>query len=519
MARQEVDIGIEGNDGTGDSIRESFKKVNQNFTELYAVFGLGGTIAFKTLDDVPDSYLGNLNAIPAVNSTETAINFYKFVSDALDNGDTKTAGRTNNSVVVSFTDPVDQDNDSGTLKIEILDPHIERDPDPKISAPLNADGVVAYSNSINTKLRASSGDDINTLVSEWNTTHAGAPDITTDNVLVSKGYADDSYVNITGDTLTGHLSTIAGATGTQVPQVQEVITRAGTKTNRTMLDDLYLADHPYPLAGAGTPNDEDDLLAVSKLYVDTQGFSSSTNLYVTTTGDDNQTITPAGQEGRSPQYAYKTINAAMARAEQIIEATPYEPGPYVQQITHSEGTINSTIDTVTGRLTPPSTASAASDLILENLNQLQEDVKDYIAQYYPDLIYDTTTCLRDTKLILDSVRLDVLGGTLANSLSRWAGLRYNASPSAVKARTLQYDATDASIGYISSQVAEIFAAANTATPGTVSTAVIDAYADRFQDIRDIIDDGEVPGTFVLDTGTAYNFDFSNCSNSSFDQGV
>ena len=28
MARQEVDIGIEGNDGTGDSIRESFRKVN-----------------------------------------------------------------------------------------------------------------------------------------------------------------------------------------------------------------------------------------------------------------------------------------------------------------------------------------------------------------------------------------------------------------------------------------------------------------------------------------------------------
>ena len=39
MARQEVDIGIEGNDATGDSIRESFKKVNENFTELYAVFG------------------------------------------------------------------------------------------------------------------------------------------------------------------------------------------------------------------------------------------------------------------------------------------------------------------------------------------------------------------------------------------------------------------------------------------------------------------------------------------------
>ncbi len=37
MARQGVDIGVEGNDGTGDSIRESFRKVNENFQELYAV--------------------------------------------------------------------------------------------------------------------------------------------------------------------------------------------------------------------------------------------------------------------------------------------------------------------------------------------------------------------------------------------------------------------------------------------------------------------------------------------------
>ena len=38
MAKQDVNIGVEGNDGTGDSIRESFRKVNENFQELYAVF-------------------------------------------------------------------------------------------------------------------------------------------------------------------------------------------------------------------------------------------------------------------------------------------------------------------------------------------------------------------------------------------------------------------------------------------------------------------------------------------------
>ena len=45
MAKQSINIGVEGNDGTGDSIRESFRKANENFTELYAVFGQGGQIS------------------------------------------------------------------------------------------------------------------------------------------------------------------------------------------------------------------------------------------------------------------------------------------------------------------------------------------------------------------------------------------------------------------------------------------------------------------------------------------
>ena len=53
MSKQLIDIGVQGNDGTGDSIRESFRKVNENFNELYAVFGVEGTIDFKSLSDAP----------------------------------------------------------------------------------------------------------------------------------------------------------------------------------------------------------------------------------------------------------------------------------------------------------------------------------------------------------------------------------------------------------------------------------------------------------------------------------
>ena len=71
MARQEVNIGVEGNDGTGDSIRESFRKSNENFSELYAVFGQGGTINFTALSDTPDELTSN--TIPLVNDAGTAI--------------------------------------------------------------------------------------------------------------------------------------------------------------------------------------------------------------------------------------------------------------------------------------------------------------------------------------------------------------------------------------------------------------------------------------------------------------
>jgi hypothetical protein len=60
MAKQIINIGVEGNDGTGDSIRESFRKANENFTELYAVFGQGGSISFRSLSDVPDTCLPSL---------------------------------------------------------------------------------------------------------------------------------------------------------------------------------------------------------------------------------------------------------------------------------------------------------------------------------------------------------------------------------------------------------------------------------------------------------------------------
>jgi len=47
MAKQTIGIGTTANDGTGDSIRVSFDKVNDNTNEVYTLFGDGSTLAIS----------------------------------------------------------------------------------------------------------------------------------------------------------------------------------------------------------------------------------------------------------------------------------------------------------------------------------------------------------------------------------------------------------------------------------------------------------------------------------------
>ena len=62
MAKQTVDIGTYANDGTGDSLRTAFDKINDNFTELYDGAGGGNTSALPTwLTALTTAHLPTLN--------------------------------------------------------------------------------------------------------------------------------------------------------------------------------------------------------------------------------------------------------------------------------------------------------------------------------------------------------------------------------------------------------------------------------------------------------------------------
>jgi len=384
MARKIVDIGVSGNDGTGDSIREAFRKTNENFSELYAVFGQGGFLKFTDLSDTPDTLVGQGNKLPVVNAIGTSLVFKDFFSPAgtiqfdfseAETFDILSVSRASNIATVTLTanhnlDPgqrvsvASTDNTSfntasalllegtagavlvysnsgttisttsaagtvssyGSIKIDTLSSRLEDDPLPKLQYGLNA------SNQLVGGLRSPVNQtEFQTAVNSFNTAHGTLYNI--DSFAINKGYADAKYVNINGDTMTGHLNVPANASGNQAPRAAEVVLKSGGD----MTGILNLADHPGGLAGAGTPNGVDDLQAATKYYVDSSSYSSNYSLFVTTSGDDTQARTPRGKEGRDRSYAYASINKACQKAEQLVNEAPWETGPYRQLIAYGNG--------------------------------------------------------------------------------------------------------------------------------------------------------------------------------------
>ena len=166
MARQEVNIGVEGNDGTGDSIRASFKKVNENFIELYAVFGLGGRIEFTTLSDTPDVLTPH--TVPLVNAAGDFISLAELATDPT------------GSVEFEFIDGVG--DTPGQLIIKAGFTRVADDTTPKLGGSLYGSNFVIAGNVVD-----QAALDLLNIQQETN--------LTLDNVTITKGWADLKYVS------------------------------------------------------------------------------------------------------------------------------------------------------------------------------------------------------------------------------------------------------------------------------------------------------------------------------------
>jgi hypothetical protein len=411
MSKQDINIGLQGNDGTGDAIREAFRKVNENFSEIYGVLGLtNGVIGITSLSDWTPSETFKPNGLVVADGDG-----YQLL--------TKT---------IEGEGGVDVTVEAERIVVSSQAAKMYRDPSPTLGGPLNADQGIARVPNID--LSTNYGQDI---VTAFNNTHLGESVTTTVRELaVNKAYVDDNFIQtfegIAVDAIRVRDEPIlpqttdpdydAALTGnwvsTEVLPRKSVVRRQGD----TMEGLLTLHDHPNGLAGLGTPQGEDDLQAATKFYVDKSSWASQVNLFVSTSsGDDTQSLTPPGKEGRHWNYAYKSVGAAALAAENLINLANFEPGPYKQSIiyTISPETYFSTVydvEFLNGNIAD-SGYTGAYNLLKNNKEYIRAEVIAYInTKYVNKLDYNPDTCQRDVRLILDAVGNDLVLGTNYNSV-------------------------------------------------------------------------------------------------------
>ena len=276
MARKVIDIGAVGNDGTGDSIRDSFRKVNDNFRELYSSLGLGEKLTFIGLDDVPTSYVGQNNpttgATPlvTVNNTESGLTFKQLIAGA--------------GITLDFV------SNPNEITITSQFSQISSDTSPQLGGDLSA---------------TSGGQ-------QYRIVNLTTP-VENDEVA-NKGYTDTKI-------------SLAGVNAID-PYTNQPNTAFGRMTGP-----LVLARDPEP------DDDEvyDGLVAATKRYVDNSSFGSTVNLYVATSGADERPGVSPLLQGRALAYAYRTLEGALKRAEEIVNESRVDLGSYKKLLTFNDG--------------------------------------------------------------------------------------------------------------------------------------------------------------------------------------
>jgi hypothetical protein len=294
MVRKVIDIGTIGNDGTGDSIRDAFRKVNDNFRELYSSLGLGERLTAINLDDFRlnantppykdiGGYLGQENAILSVNEDESGIAFRQIVGES--------------GVAIEFT-PTE-------IKLTTEFSALVADPNPALGGDLSARSGGVQHRIIDL------GTDSNPLFPIYQ------------HEATSKGYVD----------------TKVSLSGTEAidPRTNRVNTAFGKMTGP-----LVLARDPQP------DDDEvyDGLIAATKRYVDNAGFGSKVNLYVALSGQDDRPGVSPELQGRALPYAYRTLEAALKKAEELVLEGRLEIGPYKKVLTYSGGAFQCTLEEI-----------------------------------------------------------------------------------------------------------------------------------------------------------------------------
>jgi len=242
MARQDINIGVEGNDATGDSIRESFRKVNENFTEIYAVFGQEGAIAFTSLADTPDQLLPN--TIPLVSDDGSNINLVELASNsALDPNEVDT-------ITFTYTQ-------AGKLVVSTAFTKLSDDLKPALGGPLNVNGNAIGNVSVS-----------QAAVDLFNERHN--TDLSIDDLVITKGFADRRYVS------SGLPIRVAGEPANTNSYLLDI--------NRYINGNIEVLNHGYDTSINGIP------FVFSTIYNDPNNLTSGDTYFLRYITDDQLAV-------------------------------------------------------------------------------------------------------------------------------------------------------------------------------------------------------------------------------------
>jgi hypothetical protein len=371
--KQNINIGIQSNDGTGDSIRDAFRKTNDNFEILFSYLGLAtGVRFFGVLEDTPSS--ATSHALLVTDSTGTTITQVQLVGGK---GISIDISNYNSGWVIN--------NTTSTLST---------DPNPTLAQNLVGYGPGQDIVSINTLTQQPVYGQV---TKNWRATQFGDP--IADRDLVTREFLYQNFVSTNGttrfgtetntatgvSTLTGNISLIAintNTTGTIYNASILVYNSSGTTATVSLRNQATSSTHitrkdyvdtkislqgietidpqtglpnqgfgrmTGPLVLSRNPQTSDDknwggLIAATKQYVDDNAFYSVVNLFVTTSGRDYQPDVPPIRRGRAPQYAFRTVNKAAQVAEKLQATAQIEVGDYARLITYDNGTAATILD-------------------------------------------------------------------------------------------------------------------------------------------------------------------------------
>ena len=507
MAKQDIYLGVEGNDGTGDSIRESFRKANENFTELYAVFGQGGTISFTALNDTPTAItpsgllIGNTAGTELVQKTLTAGDGISIDNSSASNITITNTGANINAdtspilggplsgnrvysigLVATSPEAIAEFNTTHGSSITIDDlvtdkkfqdqyyaPNVTFEPNKSVLARQEPSNASEYQKTIS-EYRGGNlvindhGLDWSANGTKWRYSTTGTPPSgLTNNTDYFIRFVNEDQVSIhatkeeaqnNNDTSRQAISIALGVTTSPNGQDfikdttyddslygfykddetlprKNVVRRQGDK----MEGALYLHDHPGDLSGTDTGNIE-DLQAASKLYVDNTSYASTEDLFVTKQGDDTQSRTPVGLEGRGLSYAYGSLKAACLKAQEIVETAPIEPGAYRQTITYDDGK-GVALLVAEGTTNPNASAQNAITYLRKNKLFIQKAILDYVNDTFPNLAYQATNVInpsteailfRNKEFIMEEVKAWINHNIgLATPGTLWYDFKYNSA--------------------------------------------------------------------------------------------